>query len=83
MKFQSVVASDGLIANLSCPYEGKRHDSTMLHQSGLLPLSEQHAIHNGPPFVFMGILHTHLVSIYKSHLKIANLPQEWSYSTNR
>jgi hypothetical protein len=35
MKFQSVVVPDGLIANLSGPYEGKRHDSTMLYQSGL------------------------------------------------
>ena len=32
MKFQSVVVPDGLIANLSGPYEGKRHDSTMLCQ---------------------------------------------------
>ena len=35
MKFQSVVVPDGLIANLTSPYKGKRHDSTMLHQSGL------------------------------------------------
>ena len=37
---------DGLIANLSGPYEGKRYDSTMLHQSGLLPLLEQHGAYN-------------------------------------
>jgi len=36
IKFQSVVTPNGLIANLSGPYEGKRHDSTMLQQSGLL-----------------------------------------------
>ncbi len=54
MKFQSVVVPDGLIANLSGPYEGKRHDSTMLYQSGLLPLLEQHAVHNGTPLCLYG-----------------------------
>ena len=58
MKFQSVVVPDGLIANLSGPYEGKRHDSTMLHQSGLLPLLDQHAVHNeiyGDPAYSLGV----------------------------
>ena len=36
MKFQSVVLPNGIIANLAGPYEGRRHDSTMLQQSGLL-----------------------------------------------
>ena len=36
IKFQSVVTPDGLISNLTGPFEGKRHDSTMLHESGLL-----------------------------------------------
>ncbi|CAB4014568.1 Hypothetical predicted protein [Paramuricea clavata] len=54
MKFQSVVVPDGLIANLSGPYEGKRHDSTMLYQSGLLPLLEQHAFYNGVPLSLYG-----------------------------
>ncbi len=31
MKFQSVVIPNGLIANLAGPFEGKRHDSTMLY----------------------------------------------------
>ena len=55
MKFQSVVVPDGLIANLSGPYEGKRHDSTMLHQSGLLPLLERMLSTMGPHPVFTGI----------------------------
>ena len=86
MKFQSVVVPDGLIANLSGPYEWRRHDSTMLHQSGLLPLLEQHicCLHWDPTMsLIMEIVHTHLVSIYKGHIKTANLPQEWSYSTNQ
>ena len=36
IKFQSVVVPNGLIANLSGPYEGKKHDSMMLNESGLL-----------------------------------------------
>ena len=35
MKFQSVVQPNGIIANLACPYEGRRHDRTILQQSGL------------------------------------------------
>ena len=35
MKIQSVVLPNGIIANLAGPYEGIRHDSTMLQQSGL------------------------------------------------
>ena len=35
MKFQSVVLPNGIIANLAGPYEGRRHDSTMLQQSDL------------------------------------------------
>ena len=69
MKFQSVFVPDGLIANLSCPYEGKRHDSTMLHQSGLLPLLEQHAVYNGIPLCLYGDpaypLGVHLQGPYK------------------
>ena len=36
LKFQSVVAHNGLIANFYGPVEGKRHDSGMLMNSGLL-----------------------------------------------
>ena len=35
LKFQSVVLPNGIIATLARPYEGRRHDSTMLQQSGL------------------------------------------------
>lgn len=41
LKFQSVMAPNGLVANLSGPYAGKRHDSGMLAESGLLPLLQQ------------------------------------------
>ena len=36
IKFQSVVAPNGLIASLVGPVEGRRHDSGMLADSGLL-----------------------------------------------
>ena len=36
LKFQSVVAANGMIANLYGPVEGRRHDSRMLAMSGLL-----------------------------------------------
>jgi len=35
IKFQSLVAPNGLIAQLHGPFEGKRHDSAMLARSGL------------------------------------------------
>ncbi|XP_068749237.1 uncharacterized protein [Montipora capricornis] len=43
MKFQSVVAPNGMIANLFGPAEGKRHDSVMLRMSGLLGQLEQYS----------------------------------------
>ena len=36
IKFQSIVSPNGLIANLYGPVEGRRHDSGMLAESGLL-----------------------------------------------
>ena len=43
IKFQAVSAPNGLCAHLSGPFEGKKHDSSMLHDSGLLPQLEQHS----------------------------------------
>lgn len=45
IKFQSVVAPNGIIANMYGPVEGRRHDSGMLGDSGLLNQLEQFA-HN-------------------------------------
>ena len=41
IKFQSVMAPNGIVVNLSGPYAGKKHDSGMLADSGLLPLLRQ------------------------------------------
>ena len=38
IKFQSVVAANGLIAHMDGPYEDRKHDSGMLAESGLFPL---------------------------------------------
>ena len=43
LKFQSVVAANGMIANLFGPVEGRRHDSRMLAMSGLLDQLEPHS----------------------------------------
>ena len=54
IKFQSVVTPNGLIANLAGPFEGKRHDSTMLHESGLLTDLRHVAFYNGDPLCLYG-----------------------------
>ncbi|XP_033102407.1 uncharacterized protein LOC117105390 [Anneissia japonica] len=41
LKYQSVTAANGMIANLFGPIEGRRHDSFMLRESGLLTELEQ------------------------------------------
>ena len=41
LKFQSVVAPNGLIANLYGPVEGRSHDAAMLVISGLMETLEQ------------------------------------------
>ena len=55
IKFQSVATPNGLVANLFGSVEGKRHNSTMLVRSGLLPLLTQHAVdRNGNPLCIYG-----------------------------
>ena len=43
IKFQSVAAPNGLVANLYGPVEGRRHDSGMLADSGLLTNLQAHS----------------------------------------
>ena len=54
IKFQSVVIPNGLIANLAGPFEGRRHDSTMLHQSRMLRELQRVAWANGEPLCLYG-----------------------------
>ena len=44
IKFESVAAPNGLIANLFGPVEGERHDSAMLAKPGLLQMLECYSI---------------------------------------
>ena len=54
IKFQSLALSSGLIGNLSGPYEGRRHDSTMLHESSLLNDLRRFAWYNNQPLCIYG-----------------------------
>ena len=82
MRFQSVVAPNGLVPNLYGPVEGKRHDSGMLAESGLLDDLQLHSFApNGDPLCIYGDpaypLRVHLQAGFKG----ANLtPQqkEWN-----
>ena len=54
LKFQSLVLPNGIIDNLRGPYEGRRHDSTMLFQTGLLQQLMVHAHYNANPLCIYG-----------------------------
>lgn len=54
IKFQSVVVPNGLIANLVGPFEGRRHDSTVLHESRMLRELQRVAWANGEPLCLYG-----------------------------
>ncbi|XP_061188015.1 uncharacterized protein LOC133196090 [Saccostrea echinata] len=55
LKFQSVMAPNGLIANLSGPYEGKRHDAGIFRESNLAnDLLRNMNSPNGEPFCLYG-----------------------------
>ncbi len=54
LKFQSVNTPDGIIVHMSGPWTGRRHDSRMLRESGLLPLLEVNTKFSGERFVIYG-----------------------------
>lgn len=70
IKFQSVVTPNGIIANLTGPYLGRRHDSTILHQSNMMNELRQMAMVNGQPYCFMEILHTPSTLTFKLPLEL-------------
>ena len=71
IKFQSVITPNGLIANLTGPFEGKTHDSTMLRESGLLTDLGRVAFYNGDPLCLYGqptfTLGVHLQALIKGN----------------
>ena len=54
LKFQSIALPNGWIANLKGPFEGRRHDSTMLQQSGVQGELQRNAWYNGQPLCIYG-----------------------------
>ncbi|ETI51478.1 hypothetical protein F443_05166 [Phytophthora nicotianae P1569] len=54
LKYQSVLAPDGIIVHLSGPFPGTRHDAYILQQSGLLEAASPSLSANGRHFVFYG-----------------------------
>ena len=87
IKFQSVTAPNGLIANLYGPVEGRRHDSGMLTDSGLLTSLQQFCFDtNGNPLCIYGDpaypLRVHLQSPFKGARLTPN-QQEFNKSMSR
>ena len=87
LKFQSVVAANGLIANLFGPVEGRRHDSGMLGDSGLFRELQQHShdqnnnilcIYGDPAYP----LRPHLMGPFKGAV-ITPLQREWNKSMSQ
>ena len=59
IKFQSLPLPNELIGNFSGPYVGKRDDSTMTHESGLLSIFQRSVLAlTISPSAFMAIQHT-------------------------
>ena len=84
IKFQSVVATNGLIANLFGPVDGKRHDSGMLADSSLPKQLQQHSFYTGGrPLCFYGDpaypLRVHLQSRFRG----ANITREEELSNSK
>ena len=57
IKFQAIATPNRLVAKLYGPLEGRRHDSTMLADSAILPLLQQYSINqNGDQLCIYGDL---------------------------
>ena len=70
LKLQNIALLNGMIGNLTGPYEEQRHDSFMLAESGFLAQLQQHACFGNRPLSIYGILHTLLAFIWKHHLEV-------------
>ena len=89
IKFQSVVAPNGLIANLYGPVIGKRHDSRMLAESGLLgdmqlysisPLGQPLCVYGDPAYP----VSVHLQSPFKGpRARITPLQKDYNSAMSR
>lgn len=73
IKFQSLLAPNGLVVHLTGPVIGRRHDSYLLQSSGLIPqLEAKFPIALGRPFHVYGDtaypLLPHLMTPFKAHV---------------
>ena len=81
IKFQSVVAPNGLIANLAGPFESRKHDAGMLAESGLLNQLQVHSFTPaGAPLCIYGDLayplRVHLQDPFRINRQQPNRNQE-------
>ena len=88
IKFQSVVAPNGMIANLFGPVEGRRHDSSMLTLSNLYPSLVQHSIRpNGSPLCIYGDpaypLRIQLQAPFKRNVQLTPIQQEYNKAMSK
>ncbi|XP_065656915.1 uncharacterized protein LOC105845632 isoform X2 [Hydra vulgaris] len=88
IKFQSVVAPNGLIANLFGPVEGCRHDSSMLASSNLYNLLLQNSVRpNGDPLCIYGDLayplRTHLQTPYSNRYALNPEQKEFNKAMSK
>ena len=83
LKFQSVVAPNGMIANLFGPVEGRRHDSRLLVMSGLLEQLEQHSFSpDGVAlYIYGDLAYPHPVHLQRPFARRAELaPNELAFN---
>ena len=78
LKFQSVVAPNGLIANVYGPVEGRRHDSAMLAMSGLLTQVEEYSFspENQPLCIYGDPAYPHRIHLQCPYQQRHNLTPE-------
>lgn len=75
--FQSVATPDGLVALLHGPFEGRRHDSGILRESGLMHQLRQHSVFpNGDLMCIYGDPAYPLRPQLQAPFRIANLTEE-------
>ena len=73
LKFQSIVAPDGILLHLDGPYLGRHHDAWVLQVSGLLEIldvqlqkgEKSYCIYGDPAYSVGRRLHTYFNSIDK------------------
>jgi nuclease HARBI1 len=85
LKLQSLSAPDGLIVDLTGPWEGRRHDCGMLRESGLLSRLEEIQAEMGPAYVYGDPAYP-VSAVLQAHFKGSSLTEqqnEWNVRMSR